>query len=57
MIIIDFILIFPQSVEGYNCCMLVTDKYYKTILIISGIFAESEKQRAARLLNALTIIN
>ena len=34
-IIIDFIMALPPSTEGYNCTLIITDKFIKRITIMS----------------------
>lgn len=54
---IDFILALPQSYEGYDCVMSVTDKFSKAVTYIYGKTTWGSEEWAIQLLDRLAELN
>lgn len=57
IIIIDFILTLPQSTEGFNIIMSVTDKFSKAVTFISEWKIMTAEDWAISLMNWLALLN
>lgn len=54
---IDFILALPQTAEGFNCALSVTDKFSKRISVIPGKVTWNAEQWADALIDRLWIMD